>query len=152
MNFHTIRLHGPWNAKVRDFFSPSATASPEAIPAECRQTIPSDWSQWLGDSFRGVVDYRRNFNRPTRLSENQKVWLVVEEADFLANVTLNDKPIGSRRLGDLPLRVEVGSLLESSNQLLVSIELPFDVDRDARTTLAGGLIGSVRLEIEEPSS
>lgn len=112
--------------------------------------IPSDWGDWLGDSFRGRVAFVRNFGLPTGLAENQKVWLVVEEVDFRGNVFLNRRPLGPIQLGEPPMRIEIHSQLGKSNELRIEIEVPVQADRGHRDGLAGGLTGGVRLEIEEP--
>ena len=111
--------------------------------------IPSDWGDWLGDSFRGRVAYVRNFGLPTGLADDQKIWLVVEEVDYRGNVFLNDRPLGWLQLGDPPMRIEVHSELRKSNQLRIEVELPVQSDRGGRNERAGGLTGSIRLEIEE---
>ena len=129
-------------------FEPTAPVS----ESERRLKIPSDWSDWLGLSFRGCVAYLRNFNLPTGLEAQQKVWLVVSEVDFRACVWLNETPIGEIQLGQPALRVEVRDLLQSSNQLRIEVTLPVGAQRTARSPLAGGLIGEVRIEIEETRS
>jgi hypothetical protein len=116
---------------------------------EHRVKIPSDWGDWLGTGFRGRVSYQRTFGRPTHLEPEQKVWLVVEETDFRAAVSLNEVSIGMLQLGSAPLRVEIQHLLQLSNRLNISVELPLDTERGLRNPLAGGLIGGVRIEIEE---
>lgn len=117
---------------------------------EHRVKIPSDWADWLGVSFRGQVAYTRRFNRPTGLEAEQRVWLVIEAIDFRGSVLLNDQPIGCLQFGDPPLRIEIGSWIQKSNRIRIDIELPIQVDRGDRNQMAGGLIGGVRLEIEEP--
>ena len=141
-DLHTIRLHGPWTAQVLDSQNGCDVAS-----SESRQTIPSDWGNWLGSSFRGRVEYRRRFGLPTHLDPNQAVWLVFESVDFEASITLNEIELGTLRLGDSPFRAEIRQRLLHSNYLNVIVELPSEVDRGERNSMAGGLIGSVRLEI-----
>lgn len=141
--FHTIRLHGPWVAKVLASFDSASKIDDQ----ERRVKIPSDWGDWLGSEFCGRVEYRRNFNRPTGLEPGQSVWLVVEEVDFHGEVFLNDNYLGSLTFGESPLRVEVAELLYLSNVLRVEIEVKPDRDRPANQ--AGGLIGSVRIEIQQ---
>ncbi len=119
-------------------------ASPES-----RQAIPSDWGNWLGAAFRGRVEYRRRFGLPTQLEPDQEVWLVLEAIDFEASCSLNEIELGTMRLGDDPFRVEIGKQLQLSNHLKIVIDLPWEVDRGERNSMAGGLIGSVRLEIAE---
>jgi len=146
---HAIRLHGPWVAKVHASFGEPVIADDQ----QRRVKIPSDWNDWLGADFYGRVEYRRNFNRPTGLEPGQSVWIVVEQVDCHGEIFLNDQSLGSLSLvestsGDF-LRVEVGQLLERSNVLRVEIEVKADSDRGDRVGLAGGLIGSVRIEIQQ---
>ena len=101
----------------------------------------------MGSSFRGRVEYRRRFGLPTHLDPNQAVWLVFESVDFEASITLNEIELGTLRLGDSPFRAEIRQRLLHSNYLNVIVELPSEVDRGERNSMAGGLIGSVRLEI-----
>ena len=149
LEIHTIRLHGPWVAKVLVSFGDPIAAEDQ----QRRVKIPSDWNDWLGADFCGRVEYRRNFNRPTGLEPGQPVWIVVEQVDCRGEVFLNDKPLGSLSLGESPpsefLRVEVGQLLERSNVLRVEIEVKADSERGDRVGLAGGLIGGVRIEIQQ---
>lgn len=142
--FHTIRLHGPWAAKVLD-----SQDRCDAAAVEIRHSVPSDWKDWLGVSFRGRVEYRRRFGLPTQLEPDQDVWLVFEAVDFEASFALNEIELGTMRLGADPFRVEISSQLQQSNHLKVVIDLPLEVDRGERNSVAGGLIGSVRLEIAE---
>ena len=143
--FHSIRLHGSWNAEVIECFD---SASSE-FDSEQRIEIPSNWGDWLGPAFRGRVAYHRTFHLPTRLESDQPVWLVVEEVDFRGSVFLNDGPIGALQLGDSPLRVEVRQQLLESNRLRIEVELTGDEERGGRASLGGGLIGAIRLEIQE---
>ena len=144
-DFHSIRLHGPWNAEVIECFN----SAPGEFESEHRIKIPSDWGDWLGPDFRGRVAFQRTFHLPTNLQPEQPVWLVVEEIDYRGSVFLNDGPIGTLQLGEVPLRVEIRQQLLESNRLRIEIELAGDHERGDRAALAGGLIGDVRLEIEE---
>ena len=144
-DFHSIRLHGPWNAQVLEQFN----SAPGEFEHERRTTIPADWGDWLGSAFRGRVAYRRIFHLPTQLDPDQLVWLVIEKVDYQGSLFLNDQSIGTLRLGEAPLRVEVRQQLLETNLLCIEIELPDDVERGNRSSSAGGLIGGVRLEIQE---
>jgi beta-galactosidase/beta-glucuronidase len=144
-DFHTIRLHGPWQATVLESFEPSSLED----ELTCRVQIPADWDAWLGPSFRGRVGYRRSFGLPTGLESDQRIWLIIESVDFRASVVLNGQALGTLKFEEAPLRVDVSHFLRSANELWVEVELPKNADRGERAGLAGGLIGSVRLEIEE---
>lgn len=141
---HLIRLHGPWEARVIEGGDAAASASNDRQ----RVKIPSDWKDWLGPQFRGRVSYQRNFRKPTNLVPAQKVWLVVEAVDYRANVSLNQLPLGEF-VQAKGLRVEISEAILPLNRLEIVVELPPDAERRDRTSLAGGLIGEVRLEIEE---
>ena len=119
----------------------------DVAAVESRHPIPSDWENWLGTSFRGRVEYQRRFGLPTQLETGQAVWLVLEAVDYEASISLNEIELGSMRLGDSPFRVDIGNRLQHSNHLKVVVELPTEAERGERNSAAGGLIGSVRLEI-----
>ncbi|MFK7766290.1 MAG: sugar-binding domain-containing protein [Mariniblastus sp.] len=142
---HTIRLHGPWNAKVLSNLNQATT---DDFNLEKRVKIPSSWHDWLGPSFAGQVSYERTFNRPTRLDADQKVWLVVEAVDHLATIFLNGEELGAMKFGGLPLRVDVLAMLQPANRLRIEISSDPSGSSKENPSSAGGLIGSVRLEIE----
>ena len=148
-NIHPIRLHGPWNATVLVVDAATGSGDLPAIGLQFQCKIPCDWSHWLGNSFRGRVAYHRKFNRPTGLDPNQKVWLVVEEVDHDAKVYLNDRELGETALSEPPFRVEIQDILTAANLVRLEIQKPSDAQSGLRQGLAGGLIGSVRLEIED---
>jgi beta-galactosidase/beta-glucuronidase len=127
----------------------SFEAAPPDSDFERRLKIPSDWGGWLGTSYRGRVAYERRFGLPTGLQTQQSIWLVIAAVDFRASISLNGELIGQLQLGSPEFRSEVRDLLRTNNFLDIVVELPVDADRGARSPLAGGLIGEVRLEIEE---
>ena len=146
-DIHSIRLHGPWDAKVVAVYGSHGT-----VGQERRAKIPSDWGDWLGADFCGQVEYRRSFNRPTGLEPDQQVWLVVEQLDFHCDLIINAPSIGSLTWGqspESPFRIEIGQSLELSNVLRIDIQDAADYDRAHCAGLAGGLVGSVRIEIEQ---
>jgi hypothetical protein len=111
--------------------------------------MPADWSGLLGADFLGRVSYRRTFQKPTGLESGERVWLVVEEPRSRGNVELND-----RQLGEAGGRFDITELLEDHNRLEIVVEhSAIDAQGVARddgdTGSAGGLVGEVRLEIEE---
>jgi hypothetical protein len=77
---------------------------------------------------------RRAFNKPTGLTLGDVVRLVVESAEGLQSVTLNDRPLEVACNGDVAA-CDVFAALQPRNQLELRVA-------------AGGQIGEVRLEIE----
>jgi hypothetical protein len=155
---HTIRLRGPWQLEPLERFARGGDGrferSSEGLPAEARATLPADWSGTFGAQFFGRVRYHRNFQMPTGLVSGQRVWLVVEPPCSLGAVKLNGKPLGDVRRGGPPGRMEVAQLLEDHNRLEIIVDHPpLDGDSlandDSDIDTPGGLVGEVRLEIEE---
>jgi hypothetical protein len=150
---HTIRLRGPWELEPvqRFVLRPDGCYKllEDGLPAAGRMKMPADWSGLLGADFLGRVRYRRTFQKPTGLESGERVWLVVEGPRSRAVVELNRK-----RLGDAGERFDVTGLLENYNRLEILVEHPAvdasgaPVDDNA-TGETGGLVGEVRLEIEE---
>jgi len=149
---HTIRLRGPWEFEVAE--SASASTSPRSGKAK----LPCDWSETLGREFRGLVRYRRRFNRPSGLDPHERVWLIVEGVDAFGSATLNGRALGEVRGYALPASFDVTDLLAQGNELLLDVELPPELSgepaplRPGREDLAGGPIGEVRLEIRAGAS
>lgn len=141
---HSIRLHGPWVARAINLDAESGLEQ----DTEQRVTIPTEWNEWPGRGFRGQIEYRRSFRMPTGLDDHQRVLLVVAlaaqgGAGCCASISLNGDSVGSWRVGEPGIRVEVRNRLQVSNRLTVGVEFPVDavwVDGD-------GIVG-VRLEIE----
>ena len=146
---HSIRLHGPWQAKV---VRADTATSDDPHEDQKKFHVPNDWGDWLGTEFRGLVAFDRAFGMPTGLEDDQEIWLVIEQVDFHAKVWLNrnaaaETPLGELQLGHSPLRRSVRHLMQARNRLHLEIELPTGADRGDRSQCAGGLVGEVRLEI-----
>ena len=67
-NYHTIRLHGPWQA---DFFSATSPASASSALADSSSTstrqrikLPLVQQVWIEPEFAGVIELSRHFNWP----------------------------------------------------------------------------------------
>ena len=168
---HSIRLRGPWHleplAQAIEHDDGSWELSPDSVPQPMTAEMPADWSATLGRDFRGLVRYTRQFHRPTGLEAISRVWLVIDDVDFQATVTLNDHPLGviqlagSPTVGQVfnlpdnpircPARFDITATLAPRNHLALDILLPPDgvsLPRTPRHGLPGGLIGLVRIEIE----
>jgi hypothetical protein len=153
---HTIRLRGPWEFEALKRFVPQqdGTYRPDdrALPAPARATMPADWSEPFGRDFLGRVRYRRIFQKPTGLDSGERVFLVVEPPLSQGVVGLNHTPLGDVK--DSTGRFDITQLLDDHNHLEIVVSHPaLDAagmaDDDSSIQLAGGLVGEVRLEIEE---
>jgi hypothetical protein len=155
---HTIRLRGPWQVEAwkRFVLQPDGSYKPEneRLPAPGRMTMPADWSALLGAEFLGRVRYRRTFQKPTGLESGERVWLVVEPARSEACIVWKGDLVGFVRAGEEPGRFDITERLEDHNAIEIFVDHPaLEAMRstvgDPDKLLPGGLIGEVRLEIEE---
>jgi hypothetical protein len=155
---HTIRLRGPWSIEplMRFVLQPDGTYKPleDNLPAAGRMTMPADWSVLLGADFFGRVRYRRTFNKPTGLESGERVWLVVEPAQSEAWVIWKGDLVGFIYPGEPAGRFDITARLEDHNAVEICVDHPA-LD-ELRSTVGdptklppGGLVGEVRLEIEE---
>ena len=158
---HTIRLRGPWNYQplARTTWTPTGTSLPteEDVPAGGRLNIPSSWEPVLGENFFGQVRFQRYFHSPTGLTEQDQVFIRIDEVDALASVYLNDQPLGDIPPGAGPTRFDVTILLQQRNQLEIVVDLPMllsdsaPLQRAGSPEQAGGLTGEVAIEIHSPN-
>lgn len=155
---HTIRLRGPWDVKAHRRFVPQADGtympSPEGLPSETRVQMPADWSDLLGADFLGRVRYRRVFQKPTGLDSGERVFLVVEPPRSEACILLHGKLVGFVNAGESAGRFDITERLSSHNPLEIYVDHPgLDEMRstvgDPAALPPGGLVGEVRLEIED---
>ncbi len=155
---HTIRLRGPWQiaalARTVLIAADLTAAEPGELPAATETAVPSNWGDVLGSDFRGTARYTRWFGRPTNLSPEERVSIVIALVDWRATVVLNGEMLGSQTLSDGERKYDITRLLKPRNELQIAVELPRVADsgvslvRPGREHLPGGLIGEVRLEIE----
>ena len=104
--YHTIRLHGPWQA---DFFS---SASGElATQQRQRIKLPLVEQAWVESGFAGLIELNRHFNWPHE--DVQAVFLHVD-SDVLWSVWVNDQPVV---LIDSPNQTSLVDCLKPQNQL-----------------------------------
>lgn len=153
---HVIRLRGPWECVQVVAQTPLAEGtlaeSSVSLP-DVRIKTPADWADTLGPDFRGRVGYSRRFNRPTNLEPHDRVWLVVEGVDARGRVALDGHGLGMIDGYALPAEWDITAFLQPSGVIMIEVELPPTgvshppPARPGRESLAGGLIGEVRLEI-----
>lgn len=145
---HVIRLRGPWEYEplgcVKRDIDGSLREFDVELPPPGRVQMPSDWSGSLGSEFRGRVGFDRRFGRPTGLTDQSQVMLVIESVRETGHVTLNGSQLGTLRFGESHFCCDVTELLGTRNKLTIEVEALGDV--------AGGVTGEVRLEIYERGS
>jgi hypothetical protein len=156
---HTIRLRGPWQLEpvlryVRRGDGGFDLATND-LPAAGRMHVPTDWGAVLGGDFLGRVRYVRTFHAPPGLQFDERVWLVVEPQRSTARVVLVEDTLGVVAAGGRAGRFDITHRLLPTNRLEIFVDHPaveegrIVGDGDADLSLAGGLVGEVRLEIEE---
>ena len=116
--------------------------------------VPADWSDAFGPGFLGRVRYVRTFNSPPGLQFDERVWLVVEPQRSEARVVMLEETLGIVTADGPPQRFDVTHRLSPDNRLEIFVDHPPLVEGhsavgDPASLPPGGLIGEVRLEIEE---
>jgi hypothetical protein len=150
---HTIRLRGPWNVEPLARFVPQPDGSyrpvKDNLPPAARATMPADWSASFGGDFLGRVRYHRVFQTPTGLEDGERVFLVVEPPRSHGMVRFFEQLLGEVRHGGAPGRFEITEQLTDHNRLEIIVDHPSPSDTRFDAKSPGGLIGEIRLEIEE---
>lgn len=155
---HTIRLRGPWQLEPVFRYVLRADGGydrhADGLPAAAKLTMPADWSAVFGDDFFGRVRCVRTFNSPSGLQPDELVWLVVEPQRSLARVVMAEETLGVVAASGPPQRFDITHRLGSHNRLEIFVDHPALVEEgssvgDPKLLPPGGLIGEVRLEIDE---
>lgn len=155
---HTIRLRGPWQLEPVFRYVRREDGGFErqehGLPGATRMQMPADWGATLGSDFLGRVRYVRTFNAPPGLQPEERVWLVVEPQRSLARVMMVDETLGEVASNGPPQRFDITHRLSSHNRLEIFVDHPALVDLEKSgigggELGSGGLVGEVRLEIEE---
>jgi hypothetical protein len=141
---HVIRLRGPWEYEPLARWVATAdgqwTLVNENLPPAGTIPMPADWSAVLGPDFRGVVRFTRRFHRPTGLSPQTSVRLIIEDVYASAVVALNGRlldEISSQSPG--PSSYEISADLQPANEVRVDVAAPPEEPP--------GRLGLVQLEI-----
>lgn len=142
MSTHTIRLAGPWEQ-----FSVPVEADQAAIRCQLPFLLPSDCRD---------VRLVRAFHRPSRLSVETQVNVVVRSLGAELSASLNESALNGVRLEDEPgdtgkievQRYATGSTLADFNRFSLRVSRRANMESSERDC---GVM-SVSLEIIEPSS
>jgi len=164
---HSIRLRGPWEYQPLVHYLPlpcgQLQESTRDLPPRGTIELPADCGRRLGAGFFGKVRFTRTFHRPTGLAAQSRVWLVIEEVDWQAVVTINGRICGEvicsaaiapRDYQTCPARLDITADLLAYNRLEIEVSSPrltadgHLIERPGRHDEPGGLMGLVRLEIE----
>jgi beta-galactosidase/beta-glucuronidase len=153
---HRIQLKGPWEYRpVSDSEAscdapgpmsamPDGSREPCGLPPPGTVKFPASWNEFLGE-FRGTVEFRRPFNRPTNLSRDDRIDLVLAGVGGMAEVRVNGVHVGSVLAGETQGRFDITGHLRPHNEIRIQV-------RCLRETPAPcGLWGTVSLEIIETS-
>jgi hypothetical protein len=168
---HVIRLRGPWEYEPLVRFVPVADgrlqSADDSLPAPGITTLPDNWGTVLGSDFQGTVRFTRRFNCPTGLGAGSRVWLVVDDVDWHATIVLNGQLLGAavcsfaahsvseQSFLTCGARFDITTDLLPQNVLAITVASPIlnsignPQARPGRAGQPGGLIGLVRLEIED---
>jgi hypothetical protein len=168
MTPHVIRLRGPWQclplARAAVLPDGTGTFSTNGLPSAAVVPLPGDWIEGLGSDFRGLVRLSRRFSEPTGLSPTSRVFLAIEEIVGLGTVRINGQHLGTiagesatrltECLANLPSEFAGFFAAEPVTcparwEILANLEPRSEVTIDV-LSLAGGRLGLVSLEIEEP--
>jgi hypothetical protein len=128
---HHIRLHGPWDVTALEH------ADGTELPPPAKMPVPCSWAAGDWPAFRGRALHARHFGKPTNLSAEERVWLVIEAVTGSGEVRLNGSALGIVS-ADGAFARDITDLLEPRNRL--EIELTCEGE-------GGGVTGEVRLEI-----
>jgi hypothetical protein len=157
-DIHVIRLRGPWQLEPIERFVQREDGrferSTSGLPPTARATMPGDWSDLFGRHFIGRVRYRRLFQKLTGLESGERAFLAVEPPRSRGVISLSGHPLGEVLWGRPPARFDIMEFLRERNELEIVVEHPVldgaaPAGNDNFFQSPGGLVGEVRLEIEE---
>lgn len=144
---HRINLKGPWNYAwlegPHDSSDAAESTAPEDSPllTDSRIRMPASWQSAFGNAS-GTIRFRRRFQWPANLDENERVHIAFDRIGGEACIAVNDQNIGSLSDTSVTDSFDITALLKPSNEL--SVELSFS---PADATTPGGLYEPVALEI-----
>ena len=116
MSCHRIRLRGPWSLSIHD----------QETNSEQRVNVPDSWQNLLGTT-RGVICLSRRFNCPTRLGDDDQIYLVLPAIPFdKARLQLNEQEIALKTASTEETRLDITRLLETNNRFVMELTIPPD--------------------------
>jgi beta-mannosidase len=98
------------------------------------------------------VRFRRRFQKPRQVDENERLWLTFDAADYFTTVWLNGEEVGRHEGAFDQFSFEVTKRIRQRNELVVEVECPAEAGKGQRMFRGvlppgGGLWGDVALEV-----
>ena len=143
---HRMHLKGPWFYEWLD--GPHGTESDDddvtldsPLLSDSRIRMPSSMNDSFG-KVSGRVVFRRRFQQPTNLDDNEQVHIAFDGIGGRADIAVNGQPLGSVENNSETVSFDMTKLLELSNELTVDLTISWGVDQKP-----GGLFEPVAIEI-----
>ncbi len=143
---HRMHLKGPWFYEWLD--GPHACGDGDEDAAidspllnDSRVRMPSSMNDSFG-KVSGRIVFRRRFQRPTNLDDNERVHIAFDGIGGRADVAVNGHPLGSLKNNTETVSFDMTDLLEPSNELTVDLIISWGEDQKP-----GGLYEPVAIEI-----
>ncbi len=159
---HRIQLRGPWDceplARTLMHSDGRIETLDGPVPAARRMTMPCQWAEGGLGPFTGRVRFRRRFHWTKPLGSHERLWLTFAGADYFTEVRLNGEELGRHAGAFDPFEFEITSLVRTTNELVVDVDLPGVTDDAAANPQmlrasavcppdSGGLWGVVAVEV-----
>jgi hypothetical protein len=135
---HVINLRGPWK------WSEASSSHNKNVSDFQRFRFPDELAaltEGRGSLLRVLL--ARDFGRPSGLTDQHRVELVIDQLACCKEVVLNDEHLDFRSVEDGLGRCDIGSLIQPRNRLRIICELP------QPTTTGSLVLQDVRIEICE---
>jgi GNAT superfamily N-acetyltransferase len=81
---------------------------------------------WAVTPSDGMARYARRFGRPRTLDPNETVWVTIRDTPGPGTVAVNCRPIGDIVDSSAPFSVEIRSLLQDRNELVLELRTSGD--------------------------
>jgi hypothetical protein len=104
--------------------------------------LPCPWTASPLRNYRGRVRFRRRFHWPTRLADNERLWLHFAGVDTQATVYLGGRLLGSHHGPFEPFEWDITEQIQPRNELWVDVD--FENSSDAPR---GGIWADVELRV-----
>ncbi len=144
---HRIHLKGPWFYEWLDGSGGLKTELDEAatldspLLTDSRIRMPASIKESFGE-VSGRILFRRRFQRPTNLDDNERVHIAFDGIGGRAEIAVNGQTLGTVENNSETVSFDMTSLLGPSNELTVDLTISWGVDQSP-----GGLYEPVAIEI-----